>query len=227
MDTRGYVNSGKGNGRRLVIAQPRSGSTLLMRLANACWTRPCGDRRVEFYEHLLGVLKASREGGQFGCDLEKEFCDEYRQSKNQEQHDRGFYWLFNQAIFDNGCAQLHKTTVLGFGNDLMQDFVDEFREANHGQRTHIIFLTRNHDNIIKSFQTREGPGQEGAINHPDLVKGMLAEQLEQMEVCRELEDHWITYEELIEKPFETVVKKLLPYNPIEEKVMAVMENVLR
>jgi len=67
----------------LILAQPRSGSTLLLRLLNmACLTTCAGDRPIGFYEGIVQTWKALQHPGIYGHPIVLEdkgvFPDEWR-----------------------------------------------------------------------------------------------------------------------------------------------------
>lgn len=227
----------------VVLCQPRSGSSLLLRLMNsACLTFMVGDRPVEFYEGQIKIWKALQHPGIYGHPIELErqgiFPDEYRgTSKLREQYLFRYYAALNFGDGAHHCGSC-KTTSVGFNNDLVADYVEMLRTcyANslYQQRSGledfdltIGFMTRDHDEIIRSFQTREGPGQQTAIEQPELLRNLLESQLQQFRDAYDLGDVVFTYKDLIENPIHTL-KKLNPiYEPNEPAVKEILSKVIR
>lgn len=218
-----------------VFAQPRSGSTLLMRLMNmACASPMSGDRPFEFYRGLLDVasaMKIGQVGHLFLAEERGEFWDQY-QCANQ---DRLNYLIRNVVHIAFGCANYMsnsaKTTVLGFGNDLVSSFANMLRESFGDRESEydfkIVFLTRNIDDIITSLQTREGPGQQTAQQQPEIVRDLLEKQLAQFREAHELGDAWLTYDKLVNET-EASLKKCNPiYPPNLPAMKSILSKIIR
>lgn len=224
-----------------IFAQPRSGSTLLLRLLNmACLTETIGDRPTAFYEGIITAYQALKDPkfGQFGSILvaeEKgEFWDEFRSSSRMREE----YLMRDMVALmlgqHNWKSSYSKTTSLGFGNDLVEPCADMLRDmydvegayANSFDLT-IAFLVRDHDEIVTSFQTKEGPGQKAVIDNPSVCHDMLSKQRDQFKAVRDLSDPWITYNKLCEDPMG-VLKKLNPlYQPNQRVIDSIMSKKLR
>lgn len=222
-----------------LISQPRSGSTLVLRLMNlACLTHMVGDKPDTFYRALLDMYMCLGTGI-YGNPVELEknnvFPDEYRNSSIKRE--KYLFEMYCGLMLGDGahCSGYFKTTILGWNNQMVEPFVEMLRDVYHADRSpnhrsydlRIVFLTRNHDDIIKSFQTREGPGKQTAIEKPEVVRGLLEDQLKQFKQAKDLDDYLITYDDLINDPIKQL-KKLNPiYTPDERMVKQVMSKILR
>lgn len=229
-----YENDPRPKGVTFLFAQPRSGSTLALRLlANACHTRVVGDHDLKFYESVLGVYDSALSGGQYGYppDLEKAdvFPDTYR-DKDEETDRRMISHYLRYLIFRGvGNAGFHKTTILGFANTMVEPFVTMLREMGETSNypINIAWLMRDHSEIIKSMATREGPGQETAIKKPEVLEHLLDLQYNQFRSSYELGDALIKYEDLVAKPLETVLKLKPCHYPDDNIIFQVMRKKLR
>lgn len=210
----------------VVLCQPRSGSTLMLRLMNsACMTHMVGDRHPSFYEGCVNIWRALNHPGYYGhpITLEGNFPAEYRgTSKAREFYNTRFAMSLNHGdgAFSSGYS---KTTTVGFGNKLTQEYVQMLREFydNSEYDLTIAFLTRDHDEIIRSMVKQ---GDSVATNHPDKFKDLLEDQLNQFKEATDLGDPWFTYQDLVSDPVKTL-RKLNPlYAPAECMVEYIMEN---
>jgi hypothetical protein len=223
-----YENKPRTKGYTFLFAQPRSGSTLLMRLMKlACLTNVTGDRPIEFYRSVFQLFYSSGVGKKEDFNVMENnniFMDTYigNTKKMCSYH-------INQALNGGIHYGFQKTTIIGFNNQLTEQFVCMLREMYEDSSTPLTigFLTRDHDDIVKSFQTRDGPGKETAMSNPDVVKGLLENQYQQFRSSYEIGDVLIKYEDLIQDPIKWLLKLQCQHHPSPSKVEEVMNRVIR
>ncbi len=223
--------------RVFVFSQPRCGSTLLMRMmAGACLTNMIGDKSPEFYQGVLMVYNdtAANIGHYLESPVAKEaegfFPDMYRGYESRERE----LWNVKNSLatclfgkfLGSGYA---KSTVLGFGNQLVKPMADMLRHAwDDVDDLRIVWLTRPHDEIINSLQTRETPVPE-SFKDVGVLKRYLEIQKQQFDEAFEFGDLKITYEDIVTKPDEILsAKKLNPiYQPNMEALGKILANKIR
>lgn len=213
----------------LVLCNPRSGSTLLLRLMNmACMSLMIGDHHPSYYESILTIANEMSKDGIYGhpINLEKQkfFPDTYRGSSIR----RDRYLLermIPQLLGREHYSSYHKTTILGFGNQLVVPFVQMMRDLYEDSEYdfRVCFLTRNHDEIIRSFATSESPAQDTAKESPERIKALLEEQGRQFKETYELGDQLIDYQDLISDPMKTLLK----FNPIYSPNAGAVERIMK
>ena len=229
----------------ILISQPRSGSTLLMRLyAIACCLRSniVGEHSLEYIKSLVDLWNNSspQEHDVFGNILTMEyngiFPDAYK-ALDRKHYDRIRCMNIKNCLLS--CSGgLVKNTILGFGNDMVEPFINCMRELHEaGEEAfegsgwmgnlNIVWLTRDHDEIVKSFQTRKGPGQEIALKNPDAVTDMLQKQLAQFRACYELGDVILKYSDIIKDPLSALLKLQPKFYPSRKLLNDVMNKVIR
>lgn len=217
----------------LVLSQPRCGSTLLMRLMNgACLSYMVGDHSPAHYEALIVLNDSIHDGkGQHGHPqfMEEKFMDEYR-GTSLSRDEYLFYNLMRGMLFKEYGSGFCKTTSIGFGNDLVERFVSMLRyyfeefASYLGVDFTLVFLTRDHDEIVQSMKDKIG---ESITRDESHLREMLAEQLEQFKASYQLGDKWITYQELCEDPIKTLNKVNPLYPPNASAVHKIMANKLK
>lgn len=230
-----YENDHRPKNMIVVLSQPRCGSTLLMRLMNiACMTHVVGDHDAEFYESLVRVYRSFDTGfptykSIIDCEKEGVFCDTYRGMDKAADRRLVTYQIKGILTRTSGSCFV-KTGIVGFGNDITEEFVSMLRDMEEDGGVNpikIAFLTRNHDDIIKSFQTREGPGQKAAIENPNGLRDMLEYQLAQFKSCYELGDIFIKYEDLVANPKDVLLKLRPRHYPNDDLIQKIMSNKIR
>lgn len=224
----------------IVIAQPRSGSTLLMRLmglVGGCDV--VGDRDVSFYQKLYELWHHVDRTEHYGRLAQFEADDEFADTFIGESEDqvRSTLQFALQRMMMNpggGCSpcKFMKIATLGFSEGCLDfsQLISFFREIHDHPASmplQIVWLTRSHDEIVKSFQTTEGPGQEMANQKPEVVYSLLKEQQRLFKESYELEDICLTYENLIADPKKWLLKLKPTMYPIDWKIDRVMKKKLR
>lgn len=208
----------------VVIANPRSGSTLLMRLLmHACLTHCIGDRVPSFYEGLIQLHKGMfNKHYQYREALsDKNFPDMYCGYDRYDHHFVSWGRLLSNALFCRMSGGHCKTTMIGWANDNVKDFVDMLRFTF--EDLVIVWLTRDPREVAKSLIAREGGKLYGKEEmFPDLVK--LAEhQQKQFAENFELGDVRLKYPDFLTNT-KFVLRKLHPAysvnEPLMEKILA-------
>lgn len=227
-----YENSPRKRSTIIVLSQPRCGSTLLMRLVNlACMTHVVGDHDIGFYESLVGVYNSFGSGGPTyksipECEREGIFSATYRGIGMKQDRRLSSYYIM--CMLTRTCGpSFAKTGIIGFNNNLTEKFVEMLREIESSNPIKIVFLTRNHADIVKSFQTREGPGQQVAKDNPDQLLELLDNQLKQFKSCYELGDIMLRYEDLIKDPHKWLLRMQPRHYPRPEIIEEVMSRKIR
>lgn len=227
-----YENHPKQRGSTFLFAMPRSGSTLCMRLiACACMTKVTGDREKEFYQGLVAAHKYST-GGFYGKpeELDKQgvFYDRYCGASEEVDQRMTAYYIYN-LLFKGAGYGFAKTTIIGFGNELVEPVCNMIREMNDVSLhpINVAWLMRDHQEIVNSLQTTEGPGKETSIDLPDVVFGMLSDQQKQFRSNYELGDVIINYKDLVSNPKETLLKLKPCHYPNDNIISQVMSRKLR
>lgn len=208
----------------LLIAQPRSGSTLAIRLANmVCSTPVTGDRNDGFmvgYNLLLNdALKNPYQTG----ELHKEFLDRYIGGTPAY-----YYYQFIRLLWPHPNGGLTKLTSLHYSicdDYWLSNLRKLFEEHNFAGELNIIFLTRDADDIVKSLSIKS---KEIGINIDEEKAYELA--VNQQEKFKEefmLGDKRITYNELIEDPIGCLLKFKCQGYPNVTCVDKVLMNVLK
>lgn len=210
----------------IVLSQPRCGSTLLLRLLNiACLTRTTGDRDPLFYKACIDSYKTFRNEAIYENigEMEKigKFPDRYQGS--HEAADRyNFSFSMRGLLFSGPYSSAIKTTSIGFGNSMTEDLIELCKYITDQRSDEfnftIMFLTRNHDDIIKSAK------KVGACPDEDIYRKYLSEQLEQFKECRDLNNPWVKYEDLVEDPMKILRKIPTIYIPNKSAVDRIMKN---
>lgn len=230
-----YINKRKSVTHTFVVSQPRCGSTLLMRLyALSGYGGVMGDRSLGFYEAIQNLWRVTDHDAIYGSmtDIEKAriFADTYAGFDYIQEMNLRAYFLKNMLFCSDKPSKLSKSTILGFGNTFLTEFVQTLRELfdqSPPSKLQIVFLTRDHDEIIESMATKIGPGQQLAKDEPEVYKKLLDDQLEQMNDAYELGDTWIDYKALVSEPLEILLKMNPPSYPNEKILREVMAKKLR
>lgn len=221
----------------ILIGQPRSGTTLFLRLMHlACLTKMVGERHAHFYSKLLQLEKLFFEDASYGYMVSTEcqnlFPDMHLAETKGEAHFRFTRVLSESLLGVNTIFQpgFCKVTTLGFGNDNLIPFVGMLRRYFSHLDLKIIFMTRDHDAIIESFKTTDGPHKDSYQDENNIkeVRRMLKEQKEQMQEAFDFDtDSFISYEKFILDPTK-YLKMINPiYIPNERAVQRVMEKKIR
>lgn len=222
--------------RTIVIAQPRSGSTLLIRLLEmACLSKTVGDKHPSYFEGILKIYQEIKNNnGQYleclaDADRENVFADEYRGYNSRKRELFNFRYTLSSLLFSASFRSgWMKTTLLGFGNDLMKPFVEMLKDVYEDDRLTIVYLTRDHDEIIKSmFTSPEERVRRGAIQGEDKIREFLDAQRGQMRECQELGDVRITYQDLLSDPAKILKRCGAVYQPSPSAIQKVMSKKLR
>ncbi len=178
----------------IIFAQPRSGSTLLLRLLNiACLTYTLGDKPTDFYKSCISLYrnyKMGQTGDIAKAETEGVFMDCYNGSSEGAARYK-FSFGMRYILFGHTYSSAMKTTSIGFGNDLLPemleliDYITQQRPEEFDVR--ICYLTRDHDEIIKSASSA------GSLVHEGIYREYLTQQLEQFREHRELGEPWIKF----------------------------------
>lgn len=214
-----------------VFSTPRSGSTLLMRLINmACLTPMVGDRPPEFYDGIIKTYQGLMKGGQYGqllvAEDKGEFWDEFRGSSLLRVR-----YLFKYAAgllfgVDAHRSGACKTTILGFGNEMVKPMCDMLHDLYDNDKDYnlrIVFLTRDTNAIVRSFQKRKGPGQETAIQFPERIIAIIEKQKQQFNDAWEIGDACFTYGDLV----NDTARCLRACLPLHDPNLKAMESILK
>lgn len=190
----------------IVIAQPRSGSTLLMRLINNCTPLiMSGDRQPEVYQALLLLHEHRLRGAIYGLPSQLEegsiFCDHYNGFDEYTQ-----YRATSKIIIDTLSPLYHKTQyllvktgILGFGNEYLVPFVKMMRERFENVK--FVYLTRDHSEIVNSMLTTNHP-MASELSEKMLYDFLLRQHEQILEAYQSSygKDSYITYDSLCELP---------------------------
>lgn len=211
--------------RTFIVAQPRSGSTLLARLLqSACLSRCVGDKQPAYYQSLFTLYRDIRDNqGQY-CDYHEAeqkdvFADECRVYDSREREMLNFKYSLSQLLFANTFGSGYaKATNLGFANEYLGDFVAMLREVYEADDLTIVYLTRPIPECVESMY------QKGVIERKQFpyVHECYEKQLQQMRESSEFGDVWIDYHQLIENPLPFLKK----CNPIYTPKVNVTQDVL-
>lgn len=221
----------------ILIGQPRSGTTLFLRLMHlACLTKMVGERHADFYQKLLDLEELFFKDASYGYMVNTECQNLFPDMHLSETKDEAKYRFTRilseslmgiNTIFQPGFC---KVTTLGFGNQNLIPFVEMIRKYFGHLDLKIIFMTRDHDAIIESFKTTDGPAKEfyQDENNINEVRRMLKEQKGQMQEAFDFDsDSFISYEKFILEPSK-YLKMISPiYIPNEKAVARVMEKKIR
>lgn len=227
----GYLQKIEANPRRrvFIFSQPRSGSTLLLRLlTGACYTRCVGDRAPSYYESLLNIYEEiNNNSGKYcnGYELEKEFPDQYRGYAEREKELENFKWNASGLLFANNYGSgWAKTTTIGFANSITKQFSDMLREIYDGDDLRIVWLRRDHDDIVKSLMATPYDMKQGDEAH---ALKLLEKQRNEQNASYQLGDIVIKYSDLIVN-YDSILRRLNPiYTPDKYQVDQIMKNILR
>jgi hypothetical protein len=221
----------------IVIGQPRSGTTLFLRLMHlACLTKMVGERHADFYNHLLEMESLFFQDASYGYMINTEsqglFPDMHLAETKDSAHYR-FSRILSESLFGvNSTFEpgFCKVTTLGFGKGDLVAFVNMIRKYFGHLDLKIIFMSRDHDSIIESMITTEGAHKElyRDENNINLIRAMLVDQKKQMQEAYEFEsDSWVSYEKFITEPTK-YLKLINPiYIPNEKAVARVMGKKIR
>lgn len=188
-------------------------------------THMVGDRHPLFYEGCVNIWRALQHPGHYGhpIELEGNFPPEYRgTSPLRELYNARFAISLNHGdgSFSSGYS---KTTTVGFGNHLVEDYVEMMRQFYDDREYDLTigFLTRDHDEIVESMARK---GDPIASHNPKKFKELLEIQLDQFKEASDLGDVWLTYNDLVRDP-SSQLKKLNPlYAPDPKMVEFIMSN---
>lgn len=187
----------------LVIGQPRSGSTLAIRLVNMVCSQPVtGDRNDAFmigYNMLLN--DALNNPYQMG-DLHKEFLDRYIGGTPAY-----YYYQFIRLLWPHPNGGVTKITSLHYSvsqSDWLYNVRKFFESYDFNGELNIIFLTRDAAEIAKSLRIK---GKENGIDvDEDKAYQLALYQQDKFKDEFKLGDKRITYEELTEDPIGCLYK---------------------
>lgn len=216
--------------RVIIISQPRSGSTLLLRLLKgACMTRCIGDRAPIYYESLVNIYKDIKENqGLYGYGTMIEsgpFPDQFRGYQERWHELESFKWNLSGLLFGNNFGSgFTKTTMLGFANNITKDFTDMLRDVYEYDDLRIVWLRRDHEDIVKSLMKVSMEHKEG----DDIAAmNLLEKQRKEHNASYQLGDIVVKYSDLVADPI-AILKKLNPmYAPDKKQVERIMNNVMR
>jgi hypothetical protein len=217
--------------RCLVIAQPRSGSTYMMRLAYF------GTGAIVRGDINPNVLKAMIDYGYINHDVHAEIHME-RSFENEELRDNfvcadpiGYekcvsYHCIESMLFGGGTFR--KFTMLGWGPvmkdypSMLIDIVEKYEDF-HNHKINIIFLVRDHeeiaDSLIKKLESEDR-------DHPprQIIMDYAYEQRRAFNLARRLDDIIIGYDELCKDPLGVIDKMDLRVIPPHPKLIDVINT---
>lgn len=219
----------------ICFAFPRSGSTLLMRLLKeACNVSVMGDFDLTFYKSIMDIRNFYRDDGIYGSCLEVDntFPDKYR-GKEINQCLRMVDYHLRNIFLPSAGSCFSKTTILGFGNNLLSDYVDMIRDMYsydfNPAPLKIVWLTRDKndcaESLWKKYSTLISASCEDEFKKINI--NLLEEQHKQFKECFELGDVAISYDDLINNTEETLVKLTPSYYPRKDIITKVIGKVLR
>jgi hypothetical protein len=191
--------------KTFLIGMPRSGTTLWARLMeNACMSRTVGDKHIEYYTGILQLFNnISRNKGQYIEYQEAErtgiFADEARGYDSREREMRNFSYVLSQLLFANTFRSgFAKSTMLGFENSHLVEFVSMLREVFSEHDLTICFMTREVVDAASSLVNHHRSVLKP--EHFELACESYVHQLNQMKEATELGDVWIKYEDFVKDP---------------------------
>lgn len=220
----------------LILAQPRSGSTLLLRLLNlACLTTCIGDRPIEFYEGIVKVWKSLMEPGIYGSLEEMErfgkFPDQWRGQSNARE--RYLFRYYTSLLFSHAHSSGHsKTTQVGWGNKLVEPFVEMLRETyddNENYDLRIVFLTRPDSEIAESLDRCNYWPDDPSLSHVDWkakAVELASKQRSQFKSVWMPGDVELTYEKLCADPIGSLIKCNPIFKPDVSSVNKIIKHVI-
>jgi hypothetical protein len=217
--------------KTFIFAQPRTGSTLLMRLlSGACLTRCVGDKHPEYYDSVLKIYQNVRDNqGQYldaASEAEKSgiFPDEYRGYESREREMWNVRGAISQLLFGNTFGSGYaKATCIGLGSNT-EGFVTMLRELyEDDEDLRIVWLFRNQDDIVKSMLAKGALKEDGV----PLFKQLLTEQRAQFKNLYQLGDVELDYDKFITEPVKTLIKLNPIYSPNPQAVEKIMAKIIR
>lgn len=225
------------NSITVVLSQPRSGSTLLMRLMGlACMTPVRGDLPPDFIQSFINLydsIKADKGIYDHLSNLEEKgtFSDQYRGWHQWGDKVRMDEYHLRSLLLGGSNGFLK--TCLGFGNHLVAPFVQTLRSIcdNNSIRLKIAFLYRDHFEIEKSLLEKwDKEGMTPDMHAHDLIEVVhqqLQDQRQQFDDCFELGDMKIKYEDILSKSKDILLKLYPRYYPDENIIRKVLAKKIK
>lgn len=219
--------------KTFVFAQPRTGSTLLMRLlSGACLTRMIGDKKPIVYESALAIYEDVRDNnGHYldsvsTCEKSGIFPDEYRGYDSQKRETWNASRALSQLIFGQTFGSGYaKATCIGLGSqsdDIVKRFSDMLRELYDDEEDlKIVWITREPKDIIASLKSKKIDFDE------DVMMDALINQRTAFSKAYQLGDVVLKFEDWIKEPVKTLMRLNPIYSPNPQAVDAIMANVIR
>lgn len=220
--------------KTFVFAQPRSGSTLLMRLmSGACLTKMVGDKAPQYYESALNIYENVRDNNGHYLDAVSEceksgiFPDEYRGYESQKRETWNAKIALGQLLFANSFGSGYaKATCIGLGSadsdDVVKRFADMLRELyDDDEDLKIVWLTREPKDIVASLKSK------GIEFDEDSMLAALTKQRTAYSKAYEVGDVVLKYEDWIKEPVKTLMRLNPVYQPNPQAVERIMANVIR
>jgi len=214
----------------MILGNPRSGSTLLMRLLNRVCLTPCvGDRPPEFYGGITNVWNHKRgTKPSYREDMwSNKWGDEYTSCYTKEAHDRQMRRAIREALFDSCWGGQHmKCMSLGFYNDGLVPFVGAMRDA-FGESLKIVWLQRPPDEVAESYITSVGSWWYKKPEERHEIILHIEEQNDRIKEAAEFEDSFFTYQDVCKTPIKVLSHCEPRYDPIPSVVQKEMKIKLR
>jgi hypothetical protein len=208
----------------LLIAQPRSGSTLAIRLANlVCGTQVTGDRNDKFMRAFNLLIQDWMENPYQSGELHKEFLDRYIGIIPAY-----YYYQFVRLLWPHPNGGLTKLTSLHWSiNDSswLSNLRKFFESHDFAGELNIIFLTRDAENIARSLAIKSK--EIGVDVDEELAYNLALLQQEKFKLEFRLGDKRITYNELTEDPINCLFKMKCKGYPNVTSVDQVLMNTLK
>lgn len=217
-----------------IIAQPRSGSTLLLRLLNlSCKIHCVGDRPPGVYQaayHLHEAMNDGRYKMTYKNEMlrDSEFCDAYCGYYSSGSMKLGMRSIIDDMLgrrIDFATTEAFKTTVMWWNPEVnAEKFIDMLRDLYDDIK--IVWLIRDSRDIANSFITTEGTGLYGKHDHEDLIIECANRQRDAFDKNREIMDSFVTYSRLCENPKE-ILKEIGAKDISEAELTKVMSKKIR
>lgn len=219
--------------KTFVFAQPRSGSTLLMRLlSGASLTKMIGDKHPDVYTSALTIYENVRDNnGHYldavsSCEKTGIFPDEYRGYESRDRETWNTRGAISQLIFGNtfgsgyakstciGLTQEPSDTVVRFATMLRELFEDK-------EDLRIVWLIRDTQAIINSLKSRDVKFDEAQMFDS------LENQKRAFKTGYDLGDVKLNYDDWIKEPIKTILRLNPIYIPNVDAVNKIMNKIIR
>lgn len=196
------------NKMTMIFANPRSGSTLLMRLLNkACLTRCIGDRNKEFFEAVCDLWenKTGKNTSYRPSLYDGSFPDEFSGYEDEAHLEKEYLNIIKNLLFTFPWSHgSMKSTVPGFNNTLiprLAPIIDLFRDSHEFT---LVVLKRPAEEIAESFiTTPDGPLFEREDKRQAIID-TVGTQNEEFKKIMDFDTIQMTYEQLCREPEQCI-----------------------